>query len=314
MILIADALHPVLLERLTAAGIPFNYQPEITREETLQIITPYTGLIVRSKFRVDKLFIDEAKCLKFIARAGSGLDTIDTDYALAKGIELLHAPEGLRDSVAEHTIGLMLALHHHILKSHQEIQQGIWDREGNRGSELQEKTVGIIGYGNTGSAVARKLSGFGVRVLAYDKYRENFADEYATPCDLETIYHQTDILTVHVPLTAETNGWMNETFFDQFRKPIVFINCARGKIVNPFDLVIALEKKKIVAAGLDVLPDEPPFSVGTEEVPYWFHAMRSMTNVIFTPHIAGWSRESYQRISEVLADKITVFYRSGQVG
>lgn len=314
MILIADALHPVLLERLTAEKIAFNYQPEITREETLRIITPYTGLIVRSKFRVDKQFIDEARCLTFIARAGSGLDTIDTAYAQSRGIALLHAPEGLRDSVAEHTIGLMLSLHHHIVASHNEIQSALWDREGNRGTELGGKTVGIIGYGNTGSSVARKLSGFGVKVIAYDKYRENFADEYATPCDMETIYHQTDILTVHVPLTTETNGWMNETFFDRFRKPIVFINCARGKIVNPFDLVMALEKKKIAGAGLDVLPEEPPFSAGTDETPSWFHALRAMPNVIFTPHIAGWSTESYQRISEVLADKITVFYRSGQFG
>ncbi len=160
MILIADALHPVLLERLTAEKIAFNYQPEITREETLRIITPYTGLIVRSKFLVDKQFIDEARCLTFIARAGSGLDTIDTAYAQSRGIALLHAPEGLRDSVAEHTIGLMLSLHHHIVASHNEIQSALWDREGNRGTELGGKTVGIIGYGNTGSSVARKLGRF----------------------------------------------------------------------------------------------------------------------------------------------------------
>lgn len=313
MILIADALHPVLMERLSEAGIPFNYQPDITRNEALRIITPYSGLVVRSKFKVDKAFIDEARSLKCIARAGSGLDTIDTEYAMAKGIALLHAPEGLRDSVAEHTIGLILALQHNLLKSHQEIMQARWDREGNRGVELGEKTVGIIGYGNTGSMVARKLSGFGVRVIAFDKYKENIDDGYATPCDLETIYNQTDILTVHVPLTKETNGWMNAKFFDRFRKPVVFINCARGSIVNAFDLVMALKKRQIVAAGLDVLPEEPPFATASADTPSWFQALKAMPNVILTPHIAGWSRESYQRISDVLAVRIIDFYRAEHV-
>ena len=253
MILIVDEVHPALMKALQAQNIPFNYQPGISREDTLEIIAQYEGLVIRSKFFIDKDFIDLAPRLKFIARAGSGTENIDADHAAERAITIINAAEGLCDAVAEHTIGLMLALQHKILQSNKEVKNLQWNRSKNNGFELLNSTVGIIGYGNAGSAVAKKLSGFGVKVIAYDKYRkwiagdENnfFFDAHATSCSLNTIYEQTDILTLHIPLTKETEAWVNKKFFEQFKKPIVFINTSRGKIVNTFDLTLALENGKI---------------------------------------------------------------------
>ncbi len=317
MILIADEMHPALMQGLRDQQIPFNYQPHIALHEVLDVIAQYEGVVVRTKFSIDKKFIDAAPRLQFIARAGSGTDNIDVTYATHRGIQIINAPEGLCDAVAEHTIGCILALQHKILKSNEEVKNLEWKREENRGFELMNSTVGIIGYGHTGSAVAKKLSGFGVHVLAFDKYRkaeqgeENrfFFDAYATSSSLHTIYEQTDILTIHVPLTKETEGWINRKFFEQFKKPIVFINTARGGIVNSFDLIQALQGGIVKAAALDVLEQEPPFSSEGESTG-WFNTLRAMQQVIFTPHIAGWSTQGYERISTVLSAKIINFYSS----
>ncbi len=315
MILIADDMHPLLLEGLKAKQIPFNYQPQITLPEVLNIIGTYEGLVVRSKFMVDKPFIDSATRLKFIARAGSGTDNIDADYAAGKNIAIINAPEGLCDAVAEHAMGLILGLQHKIVRSNQEVMNQTWNREANRGIELMGSTVGIIGYGHTGSALGRKLSGFGVNVIAYDKYKipeqneagQFFFDPYATSVSLNAIYEQTDILSMHVPLTPETSGWVNKKFFEQFKKPIVFINTSRGGIVNTFELTLAMEQGNVRGAALDVLEQEPPFSKNGDTTA-WYQRLRTMDQVILTPHIAGWSTQSYERISEVLLKKINLFY------
>ncbi len=317
MILIADEMQPVLIEELKEANIPFNYQPDISLHETMEIIGQYEGLVVRSKFFIGKDFIDASPRLKFIARAGSGTDNIDADYALERAITIINAPEGLCDSVAEHTIGLILALQHKLIRSNNEVMNLEWRREENRGFELQGSTLGIIGYGNTGSAVAKKLSGFGMNIIAYDKYRkpiagkgnEFFFDEHATSCSLNAIYEETDILTLHIPLTKETESWVNKKFIEQFKKPIVLIKTSRGKIINTFDLVMALESGKVKSAGLDVLEQEPPFDRDKEPAS-WFNTLRHMQRVIMTPHIAGWTEQSYERISRVLANKIIRYYKS----
>ncbi|MCX6189196.1 MAG: NAD(P)-binding domain-containing protein [Bacteroidetes bacterium] len=316
MILIADEMHPALIQGLQERQIPFHYQPEISLLEVLDIIAQYEGLIVRTKFFIDKNFINQASRLQFIARAGSGTDNIELDYANQRGIVVLNAPEGLCDAVAEHTIGLILALQHKIIKSNNEVKNLQWNREENRGIELMNSTVGIIGFGHTGSAVARKLHGFGARIMAYDKYKTAekradgfFFDDNATSCSLNTIYEQADILTMHVPLTKETEGWVNKDFFKKFKKSIVFINTSRGKIVNTTDLLEALQGGKLTGAALDVLEQEPPFSEDGQP-DATFNALRDMENVIFTPHIAGWSAQSYERISTVLCAKIINFYQS----
>jgi len=311
MILIADEMHPSLMEGLRIEKIPFDYKPLITPEATLKIIARYEGIVLRSKFNIDGGFFDEASNLKFIARAGSGTDNIDAEYAASKGISIINAPEALSDTVAEHTVGLMLSLVHQIAKSNNEVKLRQWNREANRGGEIMDSTIGIIGYGNTGSAVAKRLSGFGTKVLAYDKYKipvkandqSFFFDHHATSCSLNTIYEQSDILTLHIPLTEETAGWADKKFFEQFRKPIIFINCARGAIVNSSDLVEALQNGKVRGAALDVLEKEPPFRENQDD-PVWFEILKEMPNTILTPHIAGWSTQSYKRISEVILKKI----------
>lgn len=314
MILIVEEIHPALMEALSLQEIPFLYQPQITKEEVLNSIASFKGIVVRSKFYIDKDFIDSAPSLRFIARAGSGTDTIDAEYAKQNGIELIHAPEALCDSVAEHTLGLILTLKHKITAGNHQIRNYVWNREANRGIEIKGSTIGIIGYGHTGSAVAKKLSGFGMKVLAYDKYKipqqakdgSFFFDAYATSCDLETIYEQSDILTLHIPLTMETMGWVNKQFFDEFKKSITFVNCARGKIVVTTDLVAALQQGKVIGAALDVLEQEPPLNAHMNSIG-WFNELQAMDNVVLTPHVAGWSVQSYERISKVLSQKIIAF-------
>jgi D-3-phosphoglycerate dehydrogenase len=301
MILIPEEMHPALMNGLQENGISFDYKQGLSREELLQILPYYSGLVIRSRFFADRELMDASPNLRFIARAGSGMDNIDTAYAEKKGISLLNAPEGLCDAVAEHVTGLILSLKHRITAADREIREGKWRREHNRGSELMGCTVGIIGFGNTGSALARKLQGFDVNVIAYDKYKKNFSSPYATSCNLTTIYEQTDILSLHIPLTGETRRWIDEAFFENFRKPIVFINSSRGMIVDTEALVKAIRKKKVKAAALDVLEEEPPFG---EDQKNWFEPLKQMPDVILTPHIAGWSFESYERISRVLLMKI----------
>jgi len=300
-LLIVDDIHPIFLEKLQAEQLAFDYLPTIGKEESLRIIPHYTGLVIRSKFRVDASFIDTAPQLTFIARGGAGMDNIDEHYALEKGITLLNAPEGNRDAVGEHLIGMLLSLMNNLNRANAEVRNGLWRREENRGLELGGRTVGLIGYGNNGQAMARKLSGFGVTVLAYDKYKTGFTDAYATESDIETLMQQADVLSLHIPLTSETRGIINDEFLRNFRKPIFFLNGARGEIVDIPSVLKALDEGRILGAAFDVLPVEKFPGLAKQA---WFLPLIKHDKVIFSPHVAGWSVESYYKIADVLADKV----------
>jgi D-3-phosphoglycerate dehydrogenase / 2-oxoglutarate reductase len=302
-ILIADEMHPSLLEMLQEQGWSSSYQPAISRTDLLRQLPAYDGLIIRSKTPVDEELLAPAPNLRFIARAGAGLDTIDLRYVQSRTIQLFHAGEGNRDAVAEHTVGMLLGLFNNILRADRQVRQGTWDREGNRGVELMGKTVGIIGYGNNGSATARRLSGFGCRVLAYDKYLTGYGDAFATEARLEQIVQEADILSLHVPLTEETRQWINDDFIEKFEKPFFLINVARGEIVSLEAVVRGLQSGKIRGACLDVLENEKLGTLTTSQQAA-FDYLRTSDHVVLTPHVAGWSHESYVRINEVLVRQI----------
>jgi D-3-phosphoglycerate dehydrogenase len=300
-ILIVDDLHPAFKEKANALGYEVDDRPEITRAETLAAIKDYDGIAVRTKFKIDQELFDAAPNLKFVARAGAGLDNIDTDIAKQKGIALLAANEGNRDAVGEHAIGLLLSLMNNFRKADIEIRNGIWEREGNRGYELKGKTVGIIGYGFMGQSFARKLSGFDVNVIAYDKYNTGFSDEFAREVSMEEIVKHSDVLSFHIPLTRETKQMVNDEYLFHFKKPLFLINTARGEIVNTRSVLNYIKSGKILGAGLDVLEQEK-FPLLKEQT--WYTDLVDNGSVILTPHVAGWTFDSYRRISEVLAEKL----------
>ena len=300
-ILIIDDLHPAFKERAVQLGYEVDDLPKITRAETMAVISQYDGIAVRTKFRIDKELIDAAPGLKFVARAGAGLDNIDEAYALDRNIQLINAPEGNRDALGEHAVGMLLSVLNNYRKADIEIRNGIWDREGSRGWELKGKTVGIIGYGFMGSSFARKLSGFEVKVLAYDKYKTGFSDEYAKECSMEEIVKHSDVLSLHIPLTSETRQMVNEEYLFHFRKNIFFINTARGEIVNTVAVLNAIKTGKILGAGLDVLEAEKFPKLSDQP---WYNELKASPKVLLTPHVGGWTFDSYRKISEVLADKL----------
>ena len=300
-ILIADQLHPAFKEKAEKMGYECDDLPLISREETLQIIKDYTGIAIRTKFQIDKEIIEAGTNLEFIARAGAGMDNIDETYAITKGISCINAPEGNRDAVGEHVLGMLLSLLNNLRNGDQQIRNGVWDREANRGWELKDKSVAIIGYGNNGRSLAQKLSGFGVNVIAYDKYKTGFSDQYATEVSMEQIVKHADVLSFHIPLTRETRQLFNEEYLFHFRKPIILLNASRGEIVNTQAVVDGLKNGKITAAGLDVLEVEK-FPALSEQA--WFKELSESYKVILSPHVAGWSVESYRKISEVLAEKL----------
>jgi D-3-phosphoglycerate dehydrogenase len=300
-ILIVDDLHPAFKDRAVALGYEVDDLPKITRAETLSIITGYDGIAVRTKFKIDQELMDAAPHLKFVARAGAGLDNIDEAYAKAKNIILINAPDGNRDALGEHAVAMLLSVINNLRNSDMEIRAGVWDREGNRGWELKGKTVGIIGYGFMGSSFAKKLAGFDVKVIAYDKYKTGFSDAYAQECSMEEIVKHSDVLSLHIPLTAETSQLVNEEYLYHFKKNIFFINTARGEIVNTRAVLDAIASGKIMAAGLDVLETEK-FPALAEQA--WYDDLKASDKVLLSPHIGGWTFDSYRKISEVLADKL----------
>ncbi|AMQ01459.1 Phosphoglycerate dehydrogenase [Pedobacter cryoconitis] len=300
-ILIVDDLHPVFKIMAEQLGYEVDDLPLITRAETLAVISGYDGIAVRTKFKIDRELMEAAPGLKFVARAGAGLDNIDEAYAKERNIKLLNAPEGNRDAVGEHAMGMLLSLINTHRKADMEIRNGIWDREGNRGWELKGKTVGIIGYGFMGSSMARKLSGFEVKVLAYDKYKTGFSDAYAQECSMEEIVKHSDVLSLHIPLTSETRQMVDEEYLYHFKKNIFFINTARGEIVNTKAVLAAIKSGKILGAGLDVLEVEKFPALAEQD---WFTELKESEKVILTPHVGGWTFDSYRKISEVLADKL----------
>jgi D-3-phosphoglycerate dehydrogenase len=307
-ILIADDIHPIFIEQVATAGYECDYQPAIKLDAAMQIIGDYAGLVIRSKFNVDKTVFDAATHLQFICRAGAGLDNIDEAYAKQKGIYLFNASEGNMDAVGEHCVGMLLSLMNHFNTADVEVKNGEWKREANRGYELKGKTVGIIGYGFMGKSFAKKLSGFDVNVIAYDKYKTGFSDQYAREVSMEEIVKRSDVLSLHVPLTAETKYLVDDEYLFHFKKPIFFINASRGKVVRVQAVLNAIKSGKILGAGLDVLEVEK-FPALAEQS--WFEELRSSGKVLLTPHVAGWTFDSYRRISQVMAQKL-IAYTNGE--
>ncbi len=300
-ILIADHLHPAFKEAAEKLGYECHDMPLISREEALKILNDYAGIAIRTKFLIDREIIDAGKNLKFIARAGAGMDNVDEEYAVSKGISCLNAPEGNRDAVAEHVIGMLLSLLNKLRNGDQQIRKGVWDREGNRGWELKGKTIAIIGYGNNGRSLAQKLSGFEVSVIAYDKYKTGFSDQYVKEVSMEEVVKHSDVLSFHIPLTRETRNLVNEEYLFHFKKPIILLNASRGEIVNTKSVLDGLRNGKILAAGLDVLEVEKFPALAEQD---WYQELIESDQVILSPHVAGWSVESYRKISEVLAEKL----------
>ena len=306
-VLIVNDLHTSLIDELTTQGFQVDYQPDITKEEIMESIKHYHGLVIRSKVYIDEAFVKAAPNLEFIGRAGAGIDNIDEKAVSAAGIEVFNAPEGNRDAVGEHALGMLLMLLNNLYKGHKEIGQRVWDREGNRGVELGSLTVGIFGYGNTGSAFARKLSGFGCRIIAFDKYKNKIKEPYVESVTLEDFFAESDVVSIHVPLTSETGYVINKRFFDSFKKPVYVVNTSRGKVLSLSDLLAAFEEKKILGACLDVLENEKIAQLTAEEKVV-IEGLRATDRVLFSPHVAGWTVESYRKISEVLSEKILKHY------
>lgn len=300
-ILIADKLHPVFKERAIRMGYHVDDRPDISREETLNIIADYDGIAIRTKFPMNRELITAGEQLKFIARAGAGMDNIDVEAAREYNIHCINAPEGNRDAVGEHAVGMLLSLMNNLRKADGQVRSRIWDREGNRGTELRGKTVAIIGYGFMGSAFAEKLLGFGVNIIAYDKYKTGFGSEWVREVSMEEVVKQADVLSLHLPLTRETRQLVDDEYLLHFKKPIVFLNTARGELVNTRSLLTALNDGKVSAAGLDVLEVEK-FPLLAETT--WFEELIAEERLLLSPHVGGWTFESYRKISEVLAEKL----------
>lgn len=301
-----DEVHSILEERLCSKGFTCIDATLMGLEELKQELIQADGIVIRSRFTLNKELLDLAINLKFIARSGAGMENIDVAYCDTRGIILFNAPEGNKSAVGEHAIGMLLSLFNKICQGNNEIRSGRWNREGNRGIELEGKTVGIIGYGNNGGAFARKLQGFDCTVLAYDKYKTGFGNQHVEEVSLEKIFQDADILSLHIPQTEETLGLINTEFLEQFKKPIYLINLSRGKIVETKALVNAIKKQKVLGACLDVLEYEKTSfeSFFEEEMPEDFSYLIHSEKVLLTPHVGGWTVESYYKLSNVLADKI----------
>lgn len=302
-VLVSCDMPSSFLQALRGLGFRVDYKPEISNAEVREIIARYYGLIVSTPIKVTPELIDHAQQLRFVGRAGSGMENIDVSYAEKKGIRCFNSPEGNRDAVAEHVIGMLLAHFDHLCRAHNEVLQGKWRREENRGMELMGKCIGIIGYGNTGSALARKLRGFEMEILAYDKYKSGFASDHVKETTLTEIFRKADIVSLHVPLTEETRFMADKAFFESFAKAVVVVNTSRGKVLDTGALLDAMDAGQVKAACLDVLERED-IRPGIEEELSWWPRLISQKNLLITPHIAGWTAESKEKIASVLIEKI----------
>jgi D-3-phosphoglycerate dehydrogenase / 2-oxoglutarate reductase len=323
IILHADSNHPALIQKLQEAGHHNIEGYHMSREEILENQHLYDGIVIRSRFKIDREFIDAAPNLKFIARVGAGLESIDVDYALAHGIKLFSAPEGNRNAVGEHALGMLLSLFNRLNKADREVREGLWHREENRGEELDGKTVGLIGYGNMGKAFAKKLRGFEVEVIFYD-LKSGIGDENARQVDYDEFFEKADVVSLHTPWTPETHQMVNKDFIEKFKKPFWLINTARGKSVVTADLVEALKEKKVLGAGLDVLEYEKSsfeslFSnkknvsiSASDKIPEALQELMFMPHTILSPHVAGWTKESHKGLAEVIAGKIIAEFGAGK--
>jgi D-3-phosphoglycerate dehydrogenase len=304
-------MHLSLMPMLEEIGLLPDYRPEIKRQEIIDILGNYEGMIIRSKTRVDEELLKNASVLKFIGRAGAGLDLIDEDIAAKKGIIVFAANEGNRVAVAEHVLGMMLVLMNNLLIADRQVREGKWMREENRGYELLGKTVGIIGYGNNGSETARRFAAFGCKVLAYDKYITGFSDDYATESTMQQIFDKADIVSLHIPLTKETLQLVNNDFFESFANNIYFANASRGEIVVLEAVLDGLISGKIRGACLDVLENEKLNQLSPQQTETFEQLVKS-DKVVLSPHIAGWTHESYVRINEVLIEKIQEIFNKNK--
>jgi len=307
-ILLLDQNHPILEEGLIDLGYSCDVDYESPKEEILKKLSDYTGIVIRSRFKIDKTFIDAAKNLQFIARVGAGLESIDIKYATKKGIHLLAAPEGNRNAVGEHTLGMLLSLFNKLNKADKEIRKGKWMRETNRGVELDGKTVGIIGYGNMGKSFAKKLLGFDVNVLCYD-IKEEVEDDNAKQVSLRQFQKEVDVVSLHMPHNDLSHQMVNTAFINAFKKPFFLLNTGRGTAVVTDDLVEALKSKKVLGAGLDVLEYEKISFENLFEnkiLPKSFNYLIHSETTLLSPHIAGWTAESKLRLAQVILKKIKV--------
>lgn len=307
-ILFIDTMHPFLMQALRKDGHECIEGYEFSAEQINSILPSVNGIVIRSRFTLDRIFLEKATALRFIARGGAGMESIDVDFAQGMNISCLNSPEGNRDAVGEHATGMLLALMNNLTRADRQVRNGEWIREPNRGHELKGKNVGIIGFGNMGSAFAEKLSGFGCAISAFDKYKKGFESAAVSEVTMEEIYRETDVLSIHVPLTKETEYFVDDTFINNFSKPVYLINTARGKCVRTTDLVKNIKSGKILGACLDVIEFEDTsfekFSLkNVEHIPEWQFLIAS-EKVILSPHIAGWTFESNEKIARTLFDKI----------
>ena len=309
-ILHLDTNHPILIEQLNSLGFTNDEDYTSSKAEIIAKIHLYDGLIIRSRFSIDASFLEKAKNLKFIGRVGAGLENIDCSYAKNNGITLIAAPEGNRNAVGEHCLGMLLSLFNKLNKANGEIKKGQWLREENRGVELDGKTVGVIGYGNMGKSFAKKLRGFNVEVLCYD-LKPNVSDDCCTQVSLRELQQKVDVLSLHTPQTELTRNMVNTNFIESFKKKFWLLNTARGTSVVTKDLVIALKSGKILGAGLDVLEYEKASFENlftNDKIPKAFQYLINSKNVLLSPHVAGWTFESKEKLAQTIVDKIKKNY------
>ena len=306
-----DKVHPILEERLTNEGFQCVDATKSDLETCHSLVEDAIGIVIRSRFPMHEAFLKYAQKLQFIARSGAGMENIDESYCLERNIQLFNAPEGNRNAVGEHALGMLLALLNNFILGDTQVRKGIWDREGNRGEELDSKTVGIIGYGNNGRAFAKKLRGFECKVLVYDKYLPTIGDDFVIQVSLEQLYQEADVISFHIPQNEETRYWVNDAFFAALGKPIYLLNLSRGKIVETQALLNAIARGQVKGAGLDVLEFEKASFENFSDSEHLsiFQELIASDKVILTPHVGGWTTESYYKLSDVLADKILAFYR-----
>lgn len=306
-ILVTDSTHPILHDLLHQAGHEVVEDTTLNYDTLLSVIPQYDALVVRSKIIIDRPFLDRARHLRCIGRVGAGMETIDVDYAESLGIRCLNSPEGNRDAVGEHALGLLLALFNNIARADAEVRQGLWQREANRGLELKGRTVGIIGFGNMGSAFAQRLQGFECNIIAYDKYKPaGYAPAYVQEVSLHELQQRAQVLSLHVPLTSETRHMVDYPFIQRFRHPFHLINTSRGAVVDTPGLVRALDEGLILGTALDVIEYEDMTRDGLDldHLPDAFHYLLHSPRAVLTPHVAGWTVESKEKLASVLAQKI----------
>lgn len=302
-VLIIDKMHESIHAMLENIAIEYDYKPELGRDEILKIISNYQGLIVRSKTPVDAELLDSGNQLKFVARAGAGIDNVDMKVMGDRNITLINAPEGNRDALAEHCIGILLTLLNKIHIADREIRSGIWEREGNRGVELKGKTVGLLGYGYMGEAFAKRLQSFGVEIIAYDNEKTGFSNQYVKEVSLKELKERTQIFSIHIPLNKENKNLINNQFLSEFKQLDFLINSSRGEVLPLSDLVALLKNGTLKGAALDVLENEK-INKMTDKDRWVFDELIQLPQVVLTPHVAGWTYESYYKINEILTEKI----------